>query len=83
MTLQLNRRVVDKTGIAGIFDIQLDLHLGQPSTLVNLADGSDLTAPDPTAAFQAALQKVGLRLEPFKDTADLIVIDYIERPSEN
>lgn len=83
LTLQLNRKVVDKTGITGAFDVQLDIHMGEASTLVNMADGSDLSTPDPAATFQDALQKLGLRLESSKDTAELIVIDHVERPSEN
>jgi uncharacterized protein (TIGR03435 family) len=38
---------------------------------------------DPTGAIMAAVQKLGLRLEPAKALADHLVIDHIERPSEN
>jgi uncharacterized protein (TIGR03435 family) len=37
----------------------------------------------PTATFQADLQKLGLRLESIRDASEVIVIDHIERPSEN
>ena len=31
----------------------------------------------------AALQKLGLKLEPAKGTAEFVVIDQVERPTEN
>ena len=80
LTLRLNRKVVDKTGITGLFDITIDL--GVDSTLANMADESNLK-PDPTAAFRDGMQKLGLRLESTKDATEYIVIDHIERPSAN
>lgn len=77
LTTQLGRRVVDKTDITGVFDVQIDMHFDKPT------DDGDLPTRDPTASFQDDLQKLGLRLEPFKDATGFIVIDHIERPSEN
>jgi uncharacterized protein (TIGR03435 family) len=84
LTLQLNRKVVDRTGIIGLFDVRLDMHVGEfLSPVANMADDSDITALDPAAKFEDDLRKLGLRLESFKDTAESIVIDHVERPSEN
>jgi uncharacterized protein (TIGR03435 family) len=84
LTTHLNRKVVDKTGITGVFDVRLDLHVDElfGPTLANMADDSDL-APDPAARFREDLLKLGLGLESFKDTAEFLVIDHVERPSEN
>jgi uncharacterized protein (TIGR03435 family) len=88
----LDRDVVDKTRISGLFDIHLD---AQPVVLArdDAADGaaSDGVPPGPriidraaTAhAFQVALLKLGLRLEPAKGAGVFLVIDHIERPSGN
>lgn len=83
LTLRLNRKVIDKTGIAGLFDIIDVFNLSIDSSLANMADEGGLAAPDPTAAFRDSLQKLGLRLELTKDATEFIVIDHIERPSAN
>lgn len=85
-----DRDVVDKTGIAGVFDIHVDAHrvdlpdlsAGPP------ADGAPPHAPqwDQAATFklfQAALPKIGLKLEAAKGAGVYLVIDHVERPSGN
>ncbi len=68
---QLDRIVVDDTGIAGNFDFQLKW------------------TPDQTAEqsgpslFTAIQEQYGLRLESKKSMIDVIVIDRVERPTEN
>lgn len=80
----LGRPIIDKTGISGAFDIQLDLSprdvLPQPSGLPAEADSS---APDPAASVRFALRKLGLKLESSKGTGEFIVIDHVEKPAAN
>ncbi len=38
---------------------------------------------DPTASIFAAVRNLGLRIEPAKDSGDVLIIDHVERPSEN
>jgi uncharacterized protein (TIGR03435 family) len=86
LTRRLNQKVIDKTGIAGVFDIIDVLNMRvdfERSALVNIADESEVIAPDPTGTTQDDLRKLGWRLESSKDTSELIVIDHIERPSAN
>jgi uncharacterized protein (TIGR03435 family) len=86
-TVTLNRDVIDKTTIAGVFDIHLDLTFadilsggGRRDT----ADGSTEAAPnDPAGSIAAALRKFGLKLEPAKMRAEFLVIDHAEKPTEN
>jgi uncharacterized protein (TIGR03435 family) len=86
-SVMLDREVVDKTGLAGVFDLKLTVSaddLGFPP--LDRDPSVPLTRPDPDTMFSAvrgALQKVGLRLEPAKGSAEFLVIDSIERPSEN
>jgi uncharacterized protein (TIGR03435 family) len=77
LSSSLGRPVIDKTGIKGLFDFHLEW------------SGATLSA-DPTAApdttrpsIFAVLEQLGLRLESAKGPADFLVIDSIERPSEN
>jgi uncharacterized protein (TIGR03435 family) len=76
----LDRDVVDKTGVTGLFDVHLDVSREQPSV-----DGSG-GPPDPAQMFgelKAAVQKLGLKFEAATMQGKFLVIDRIEKPSEN
>jgi uncharacterized protein (TIGR03435 family) len=66
------RPVVDRTGLDGVFDITLDF---VPDDLA--VDNNS----DPNVF--AALQALGLKLEPQKSPFEVRAIDHIERPSED
>ena len=71
---QVGRKVVDQTGLAGKYDIHLTF-------TPNEGESSDDAV---TASIFTALQEqLGLKLEPAKGPVDFLVIDHIERPSEN
>ena len=83
----VDRDVVDRTGLAGEFDIHLDmsdeeLFPWERRTSAAPADPPELQ-PDPLSAITRAVQKLGLRLEPAKASADFLVVDHVARPSEN
>jgi uncharacterized protein (TIGR03435 family) len=90
---RLDREVIDKTGIMGMFDFRLEAP--PPYLFPDLsADGSSgrrdpsspTAAPDSAdvyAAVQGALQKLGLRLDRTKGPDEFLVVDRVERPSEN
>jgi uncharacterized protein (TIGR03435 family) len=65
------RPVVDKTGLAGEYDYVLQW---TPDT--------DTGSLGPTI-FTALQDQLGLRLESTKAPVDTIIIDHVERPSEN
>jgi bla regulator protein BlaR1 len=73
----LDRPIVDKTGLSGEFEYTLDwVPLGQ-------AQRED---PDGFAmgALSSAVQEhLGLKLESAKDQVEMLVIDHVEKPSEN
>ena len=77
---RLDRPVIDKTGLAGMFNIDLDL---SPS---ELHPDNSAAVPDPFSvinAVRAAVRKVGLNLESTKGPGNFLVVDSVERPSEN
>lgn len=82
----LDRPVVDQTGLAGRFDLQLkyapdaaqQAQAGPGGSAPAPAVNTDL--PDLFAAFQ---QQLGLKLEATKAQVDVMVIDKISKPSEN
>jgi len=76
---QLDRPVVDKTGLAGKFDLQLEWS-AEASRPTAEGVGTDASGP---SMFTAVQEQLGLRLEATRGPVDLIVIDALERPSDN
>lgn len=72
-----DRQIVDATGLQGRYDFVMTLPM---SAFKSGAPGSD---SDPYPAFFAAVQQIGLKLEPGTARLKVIVIDQLERPSAN
>ncbi len=87
-----DRPVIDKTSITGMFEFDVRLNAdpaddssGPP------ADVNGRTSPDPrfrpssafASALPAALAQLGLKLQPGKGGVEYLVIDHLEKPSEN
>ena len=73
---RLARPVVDQTGLDGRFDFTLEwIRESNDPAPADLQEGT---------TFQEALQEqLGLKLKSTKATMDTLVIDHVERPSEN
>jgi len=79
--LHPGRPVIDRTGLAGAFDIHLEMEADAPDSS---APGSGAASDPPHSSFIVALrEQLGLRLDPAKGPSEFLVIDHIERPSEN
>lgn len=76
VSLVVGRPVVDKTGITGLYDIELTFAPGA-------AIGSDLANPDAPSVFTALEEQLGLKLDAERETVEVLVITSIDRPSEN
>ena len=61
--------VVDRTGIAGVYDITLK---GAASAVLD---------PQGPSIITLIQEQLGLRLAPAKDPVDVMVVDHVERPS--
>lgn len=69
---EAGRPVLDKTGMAGSFDFKLSYTPGHDDS------------PELPSVFTAVREQLGLKLEPTKGPAEVLVIDHAERmPSEN
>ncbi len=86
----LDKPVLDETGIAGRFNLDLDLSREDPAILNRLRALPALSDPrvpaPPPVQFEVArnaVQSLGLNLESAQAPGDFIVIDSIERPSPN
>jgi uncharacterized protein (TIGR03435 family) len=77
LTAQFGRPVVDKTGLAGKYDFVLRYYRTRESE----RDDNDPSLPLP---LETALQDtLGLKLEPAKGPVSHLVIDHVEKPTEN
>jgi uncharacterized protein (TIGR03435 family) len=76
----VDRPVVDHTGLTSRFNFTLTWTPNefQKSNLAGVAP-----TPDSPDLFTAILQQLGLRLEATKSLVDVMVVDYLEPPSEN
>jgi len=91
LSMVMGRPVVDKTGFAELFDLLLDFSpdeatAGLPRGGAPRDAGSTAAAPDPAAPpsiFAAIQEQLGLKLESTKGPVEVLVIDHVERPSEN
>jgi uncharacterized protein (TIGR03435 family) len=75
LMLYVDRPVVDKTGLQGRYDFQL----GWTADETQATTDSSL----PPGLFTAIQEQLGLKLEPVKAMADVLVIDKVERPGAN
>jgi len=75
---QLNRVVIDKTGLTGLFDIVLEWN--REATKKRLK-GPITEDPDSPSLFEALEQQLGLKLEATKGPVEVLVIDHAAKPS--
>jgi uncharacterized protein (TIGR03435 family) len=76
----VDRLVIDKTGLTGMFDFRLEFLPERRPESRDTTPTADATGPNIFAALQ---QQLGLKLEPAKGSLDILVIDHVERPTEN
>lgn len=72
-----DRPVVDQTGLTGMFDIKLTY---RPAYIKSSSPEPDL---NDISIFTAVQDQLGLKLEPRKATIEILVVDSVEKPSEN
>jgi uncharacterized protein (TIGR03435 family) len=94
----LDRPVIDRTGLTARFDFTVKwtpdaTNVLPPGAQVSPKMGSAGNAPTPAPSsspdtegpsfIQALREQAGLKLEPTKGAVETLVIDHVERPSEN
>jgi uncharacterized protein (TIGR03435 family) len=83
LQLVMDRPVVDRTGLTGLykFDLQFAIDQSTPGVI-----GPEYTQPSddpPAPSIFTVMQGIGLKLEATKGPRDFLVIDHIERPTPN
>lgn len=71
----VDRPVVDRTGLSGTYDIKLE---ATPEFRID----SD-PQPEDISVFTAVQEQLGLKLEPAKSSVQMLVVDHIDKPTEN
>lgn len=83
---RLDRAVIDKTNLTGRFDILLQWtpDIGE-NRLAPQGDPIPSAPADPSrpSIFVAIQEQLGLKLESQKAPVEVLMIDHVERPSEN
>jgi uncharacterized protein (TIGR03435 family) len=89
---QAGRLVVDRTGMKELFDIKLQFSNRFPSSTAAEARNSSthpggaqpaVTESDVPGLFTVIEEQLGLRLESAKAPLDVLMIDSVQRPTEN
>ena len=74
------RFIIDKTGLTGPFDLDLQWAPDQPGTGQTAQPGAQL---DGVSLFAAMQEQLGLKLEAKRAPVEILVIDSAERPRED
>jgi len=73
----VSAEVIDKTELDGAYDVKMSAFIGG-----GVADGGGAEDPRPQM-FSAVQEMLGLKLERTKGLSTVIVVEHVERPSEN
>jgi uncharacterized protein (TIGR03435 family) len=86
LSRQLEHEVLNRTGLSGDYDVQLNFtpDSGPCRVGADTQGGSVSTDASALPSIHTAVQEqLGLKLESAKGSVDVLIIDRIERPSEN
>lgn len=78
----LGRPVIDKTGVTGLFNVHLEFALDESTPGLQLILPASDERPGPSI-FTAVQEQLGLKLNSANGPGEFLVIDHVERPSEN
>jgi uncharacterized protein (TIGR03435 family) len=82
LSVTLGRPVIDRTGIKGRFDFDVEFAIDQ-STPGFISDAAPANPTEGESVFTAVQDQLGLKLESTKGPREFLVIDHVERPSDN
>ena len=83
LSRQLGVAVVDKTGLKGNYDFKLQWKRGADQSANAPENQSFDDTQSPSSLMTAMQDQLGLKLEPQKGPTLVLIIDHIEKPTEN
>jgi len=75
----IDRHIRDRTGLSGTFDLSLEWSVVSDTVQAPLTLQDDM----PPRFLEALKSQLGLTLSSTKGPVDVLVVDHVERPSEN
>jgi uncharacterized protein (TIGR03435 family) len=84
--LELHRSVIDKTGLGGTFEVHLKWASDAPTGLAGPSDSPGAPPSDSLSGpsiYTALQEQMGLRLASARGPVEVLVVDHIEKPSDN
>jgi uncharacterized protein (TIGR03435 family) len=79
----VNRVVIDRTGLDGLYDIDLKWSPEPQAAAPVPASGQPTGNPDRPSLFTAIQEQLGLRLDSTRGPVEVLVIDTLARPTPN
>jgi uncharacterized protein (TIGR03435 family) len=82
----MNKRVVDRTGLTGLYDFELQFSMGGQMPLTTQGAGTTTTptAPiDDGPSMLDSVRELGLKVESERGPVEHLVIDSVDRPTED
>jgi uncharacterized protein (TIGR03435 family) len=76
-----DRVVVDNTGLKGRYDF--DLAFERDRATAAGADGRAPTIREGPSIFSAVQEQLGIKLESTKAPVEFLIVEHVERPTEN
>jgi uncharacterized protein (TIGR03435 family) len=77
-----DRIILDKTSLTDRFDIHLRFHRHN-NVVIETPNGLISPSDSPAPSIFTAIQELGLKLESAKAPLDVVIIDSVQKPSEN
>jgi uncharacterized protein (TIGR03435 family) len=83
LSQQLGQTVTDKTGLRGLYDV--NLHWTPDNGPLSMMGPDSKPTPDPSepSLFTVIQEQLGLKLESQKGPVEVLVVDHVEKPSPN
>jgi uncharacterized protein (TIGR03435 family) len=76
----VDRPVIDKTGLAGVYNFSMDFSYRPLSATQPEGAASEPTSPD---IFTALQKQLGLKLEAGRGPIRELIVDHVEQPSQD
>jgi uncharacterized protein (TIGR03435 family) len=80
---EVGQYVVDRTGLSGEYDLTLEFRSERVPGSGPQADGTLLPALDAPSLVIALPEQLGLKLEPSRAPVRVMVVDHLQRPTED
>ncbi len=83
LSRQIGAAVVDKTGLTGTYNFNLQWKHSDDETAGSTDNPSAENSGSSSSLLTAIQEQLGLKLEPHQGPTQVLVIDHIEKPAEN